>query len=312
MEERSRYFTLMIMPETSADEVRRIRVSRRLIVAALVGLAVFILTAFGALGWSMLLLDQARDVPDLRTENSSLRAEIDSLDTRLENVTDVVDRLDSLESKLRALTMISDPERNLAMGPVGGPSNAENEARHAATAELKRDLMSDDEAVQFAAARLEWTEGAAGAAVARAQKMSALLEGQKAMLSATPSRRPSRGYITSVYGMRIDPFTGLATLHSGIDFSARIGSPANATADGVVIFAAKQGAYGKLVEVDHGHGLVTKYGHLSKIHVKVGEAVKRGQTVGEIGNTGRSTGPHLHYEIRVNGIPQDPRRFMLE
>jgi murein DD-endopeptidase MepM/ murein hydrolase activator NlpD len=310
VEEKSRHFTLMIMPETATAEVRRMRVSRRLIVSAIGAVAAFVLIAIVAVAWSLVLLSEAREASELRVENSSLRGEIDQLDHRLENVVQVVDRLEHFESKLRTLTMISDPERNLAMGPVDGPEN--DAARRRAPSALKRDLMSDQEAAVFTGARMGWVEGQAKAAISGAEELSVLLEGQHALLSATPSRRPSRGYVTSAYGMRIDPFTGLAQLHSGIDFSARLGAPAHATADGVVIFSGKQNAYGNLVEVDHGHGLVTRYGHLGKMHVKVGEKVKRGQTIAEIGNTGRSTGPHLHYEIRVNGIPQDPRRFMLE
>jgi murein DD-endopeptidase MepM/ murein hydrolase activator NlpD len=300
----------MIMPETATAEVRRMRVSRRLIVWAIGAVASFVLIAIVSVAWSLSLLSDAREAEVLRTENSTLRGEIDSLDHRLENVVQVVDRLEHFESKLRTLTMISDPERNLAMGPVEGPEN-ETKAKKT-TNELKRDLMTDKEAAIFTSANVGLAEKRAESVIAGAEKLSVLLEGQHALLSATPSRRPSRGYVTSLYGMRIDPFTGLTQLHSGIDFSARLGAPAHATGDGMVIFSGKQGAYGNLVEVDHGHGLVTRYAHLGKMHVKIGEKVKRGQAIAEIGNTGRSTGPHLHYEIRVNGIPQDPRRFMLE
>ncbi len=312
VEEKSRHFTLMIMPETSAAEVRRIRISRRLITVAISSVAAFVVTAAGALIVSIVLLDRARETSSVRAENTSLRAEIERLDKRLVDTADTIDRLEDFESKLRTLTMISDPERNLAMGPVGGPVNAETQARRAVTDELKKDLLTDQQALDLAGARLDWIDHAAGSAIDTAQQLSVLLEGQQTLLSATPSRRPSRGYVTSGFGMRIDPFTGLAQLHSGIDFSARIGAPANVTADGVVIVAGKQAAYGTMIAVDHGHGIVTQYGHLSKVHVKVGEKVNRGQMIGEIGNTGRSTGPHLHYEIRLNGIPQDPRRFMLE
>ena len=285
------------------------RVSRRLITTALGVVAAFVLIAIGAVVWSLSLVGEASEASDLRRENAALRGEIDQLDRRLDEVGNVVDRIESFESKLRTLTMISDPERNLAMGPVGGPAETKESA---ASAALKRDLMTDKEAVVLTDARLGLIEKRAGSAISGAEELSLMLEGQHALLSATPSRRPSRGYVTSAFGMRIDPFTGLAQLHSGIDFSARLGAPANATADGVVIFAGKQSAYGNLLEINHGHGLTSRYGHLAKISVKLGEKVKRGQTVAEIGNTGRSTGPHLHYEIRLNGIPQDPRRFMLE
>jgi murein DD-endopeptidase MepM/ murein hydrolase activator NlpD len=312
VEEKSRHFTLMIMPETATAEVRRIRVSRRLISAVLIGFGLFVVSTLGALAWSLMQLDRARSARILFVENTSLRGEIDQLDRKLQEVTDTVDRLEHFETKLRTLTMISDPARNLAMGPVGGPGGPEVDLAPQLSAALKRDLMTDEEAAQFASARLDWVGAAAKEAIAKAEKLSVLLEGQQSLLAATPSRRPSKGYVTSVYGMRIDPFTGLAQLHTGIDFSASLGAPANATADGVVTFSGTHGAHGKMVEVDHGNGIETRYGHLSKMLVKVGATVKRGETIGEIGNTGRSTGPHLHYEILLNGIPQDPRRFMLE
>jgi murein DD-endopeptidase MepM/ murein hydrolase activator NlpD len=101
-------------------------------------------------------------------------------------------------------------------------------------------------------------------------------------------------------------------MHGGIDVSAAVGAAVVATADGVVTWAGPRGGLGNLVLIDHGQGLSTHYGHLSKVHAVVGEEIRRGRSVGEVGNTGRSTGPHLHYEIRLNGVPQDPERFILE
>jgi len=131
-------------------------------------------------------------------------------------------------------------------------------------------------------------------------------------LASVPLRRPIVGEmdISSGFGMRIDPFIRAPALHTGMDFRGETGDPARATADGNVTVAGWQGGYGKMVEIDHGNGLVTRYAHLSEIIVKVGQRVRAGHIVGKIGSTGRSTGPHLHYETRVNGDAVDPRKFL--
>jgi murein DD-endopeptidase MepM/ murein hydrolase activator NlpD len=131
-------------------------------------------------------------------------------------------------------------------------------------------------------------------------------------LASVPVRRPVLGDpdISSGFGMRIDPFIRAPAMHTGMDFRGDTGDPARVTADGTVTIAAWQGGYGKMVEVDHGNGLATRYAHLSEIGVKVGQRVRAGHIVGKIGSTGRSTGPHLHYETRVNGEAVDPRKFL--
>ncbi len=137
------------------------------------------------------------------------------------------------------------------------------------------------------------------------------LESRRNLLSSTPSIRPSKGWISSVFGYRTSPFTGLREFHKGLDVANRKGTPIVATADGIVTFAGKKGFLGKAIKLDHGHGIVTRYGHLQKILKRRGEAVKRGETIALMGNTGRSTGPHLHYEVFLNGIPVNPNKYIL-
>ncbi|TAG74650.1 MAG: M23 family peptidase [Burkholderiales bacterium] len=115
---------------------------------------------------------------------------------------------------------------------------------------------------------------------------------------------------TSNFGYRIDPFTGHQSFHEGVDFAAETGTPINAAASGKVIYAETHAAYGKTVDVDHGNGLVTRYAHASELLVKEGDLVVRGQRIAKVGSTGRSTGPHLHFEVRLNGAPQNPARFL--
>ena len=131
------------------------------------------------------------------------------------------------------------------------------------------------------------------------------------LAAATPSIMPTAGWLTSGVGGRVDPITGEQDSHPGLDISADRGSPVFATADGKVTLSEMSGAYGNLVELDHGYGLETRYGHLSAFKVKVGDSVKRGDLLGLVGSTGRSTGPHLHYEVRVNGRILNPLQLML-
>jgi murein DD-endopeptidase MepM/ murein hydrolase activator NlpD len=125
-----------------------------------------------------------------------------------------------------------------------------------------------------------------------------------------PNSQPINGPVGSGFGFRTDPFTGRGALHTGLDFPSEVGSPIMAAAGGVVRSTDFHPAYGNLLEIDHGNGLVTRYAHTSKIMVKAGDLVKRGQVVALVGTTGRSTGPHLHFEVMVEGVLQDPAKFL--
>jgi murein DD-endopeptidase MepM/ murein hydrolase activator NlpD len=131
-------------------------------------------------------------------------------------------------------------------------------------------------------------------------------------LALVPYRKPVIGEVefTSGFGVRSDPFLGRPAMHTGLDFRAATGDPVRATASGKVVSSGWAGGYGRMVEIDHGNGLSTRYGHLSEIGVKVGDAIRIGQVIGAVGSTGRSTGPHLHYETRIDGEAVDPQKFL--
>ena len=137
------------------------------------------------------------------------------------------------------------------------------------------------------------------------------LDEKRNILASTPSIRPVDGWISSKFGYRTSPFTGRKEFHAGLDISNRSGTKVMATANGKVSYAAAKMYIGNMVVIDHGHGRVTKYGHLKKILVKRGQKVKRGDVIGLLGNTGRSTGPHVHYEVRLNGTPVNPLKYIL-
>ena len=128
--------------------------------------------------------------------------------------------------------------------------------------------------------------------------------------NSAPNLWPVEGQITGSFGERIDPFNGEGAFHSGVDISSYVGSPVMAPADGLVTFADFLGGYGRAVIVDHGHGISTRYGHLSSFAVTAGQHIQRGDTIGYVGLSGRSTGPHLHYEVRINDVPVNPYKYL--
>ncbi len=137
------------------------------------------------------------------------------------------------------------------------------------------------------------------------------LQDQRNLLSSTPAIRPASGWTTSGFGYRKSPFTGLREFHKGLDIATRMATPVIATADGIISFTGTKGLLGKVVAIDHGHGVATRYGHLKKLFKKRGEAIKRGDIIANVGVSGRSTGPHVHYEVYINGIPVNPANYIL-
>lgn len=138
------------------------------------------------------------------------------------------------------------------------------------------------------------------------------LKSKRNLLAATPSLRPTKGWFSSDFGYRVSPFTGRKEFHKGLDIATREGTPIIAPADGVVTYSGEKWLIGNMVSIDHGHGIVTRYGHTSKLIKKKGNRVKRGEVIALVGNTGRSTGPHLHYEVRLNGVPVNPIKYILD
>lgn len=143
------------------------------------------------------------------------------------------------------------------------------------------------------------------------QQIISRLSQQKTLLASIPSLAPVDGWITSSFGARSSPFTGEPTIHKGIDVAAPVGTPIYAPADGVVIFSGKRNGFGNFVMIAHGYGIVTGYGHNAQNLVSPGQVIRRGDQIATVGQSGRSTGPHLHYEVAINGRVIDPKKFIL-
>ena len=135
---------------------------------------------------------------------------------------------------------------------------------------------------------------------------------KESFLRSTPTLLPSQGWITSYYGMRRSHYAMRVKMHEGIDIGAKSGRPIVATADGIITFAGEKPGFGNYVQIDHGYGVETVYAHAQKVLVQKGQRIKRGESIAKVGSTGYSTGPHVHYEVRVNDVPVDPLYFILE
>ncbi|MBI2378515.1 MAG: M23 family metallopeptidase [Deltaproteobacteria bacterium] len=300
-----RRYSLVLLPDDPDRPARRVRLRLSVIVVAL-------LCSSGTSGYFISQhLRADAEARSLVEENVRLREGLAALESRVQRMTRSVDRIERLNARLSRITELSDPERGLAMGPVGSPVPAASTTGVGLSVDLAGP-NPERRALGLVEARAEVLEAQAHDLEPQVRRLHLYLEARHALLSETPSRMPTNGWITSYFGFRLDPYTGLNDMHPGLDISASIGTPVLTSADGVVIFAGRQDDFGNVVKVDHGHGLLTIYAHLSAIRVEDGAEVKRGQRVGDVGNTGRSTGPHLHYEVRLNGIPQNPQRFILE
>ncbi|MDH5541583.1 MAG: M23 family metallopeptidase [Nitrospinota bacterium] len=142
-------------------------------------------------------------------------------------------------------------------------------------------------------------------------ELDAFFKDQSSLLTSTPSIWPSKGWVTSGFGYRVSPFTGLRELHEGLDIATQLNADIIATANGVVIESKRDSGYGNTIEIDHGYGIISRYSHNAVNLAKRGDRVKRGQLIARVGSTGRSTGPHVHYEVLLNGVPVNPFRYIL-
>lgn len=297
----SRHFTLMVVPDRDS-RVRRYRISTAWVVRGAVAAACGVLVLVGAGIHYSVMWERAAENRLLRDENTQLRTQLQMVQEKISHIDETLDRVERFDQKLRAITALNDSERGLPMGPLDGPEGAPAEMTGIGGIDPDDDLPDRLEALVEEASRNERSLA----------QLHRYFEDQQSLLASTPSIWPARGWVTSDFGVRLDPYTAKRVVHKGMDIANRPGTPVVAPADGVVVFAGSEGGYGKVLVVDHGYGVKTRYAHLSEIRVKPGEKIKRGQGIAAVGNTGRSTGPHLHYEVRVNGIPENPRKFILE
>ncbi len=296
--------TFLYLPEGS-QEPRSFQVGRN----ALVGLVLTVLFALGISGgvvlhYSNRLADTYR-VEDLAAQNRDLRQELDVLTGDVDQLRQQVAQNFDFQQKARILANLDALDEDVAQVGVGGPGVSSRTIMTHVDPATRFRLESARQDIEklLRQARLQRTEY---------EEIVSRLEAANEKVRTTPSLRPVNvGFVSSRFGWRMDPLSGRRTMHRGVDFSARLGTPVVATADGVVTYSGVWQMYGNVVEISHGNGFVTRYCHLQRRLVSRGQRVTRGDVVGRVGSTGRSTSPHLHYEVEQGGERVDPMRFVL-
>ncbi len=291
------FYTFIIVPNASS-RLHKVKLpAQALYVLAVIGLISFFVTV--ALGFSYAKMAfKAADYDKLQAENIDLKVQKKNLEVVTAKLNTKLTTLETRSEKLQNLIENDSlAKRGRANGPAVGGSTVDYR-----TADLiaGNNLKAGVELMKDRTSELEATIGI----------LEQLAQRQANIKRYLPNIWPVRGQITSHYGNRVDPFNGDAELHLGLDISALYGSRVHAPADGRIIYAQRKSAYGNLIVIDHGNGVTTRLGHLSAFAVKVGQRVKKGDIVGSVGTTGRSTAPHLHYEVRVNDRPKNPRQYL--
>ncbi len=286
------FYTLILVPHAKA-RFRKFQVPVRLlkwtgVTAGVLSLAFTGMTIAYARSWFAL-----RRLHDLETENQSLTLKTQQYEQNAARLQAQLKTLQGMVNKLGVMAGIESLPADPAVGGTGGVSSLEMVAP-SRDVSLK-DMEADVERLKQRSARLE-----------------AFYKDRSLLLASTPSVWPTRGYLSAGFGNRRDPFTGQPDFHPGIDISTPIGTPVHAPADGVIVSVGVRGGYGNAIVVDHGFGVITRYEHLDRFNVAAGDKVRRGDVIGFVGSTGKSTAPHLHYEVWVNDQAQNPIQYILD
>jgi murein DD-endopeptidase MepM/ murein hydrolase activator NlpD len=300
-----RRWTVMLVPHGSGSS-RAVEVSQT-VVKALIGIGSVVALLFLVLGGTA--LSRGVNVTKSRAlerENQLLASEIQRLRERLVGLRDTMNTFSEREQAMRLLAGLTPVDQDVQQAGIGGPSGQWSERDSLAA--------SGPNGRQALAARIDMDQltRRANILVRSINEAYDSASSQRARYAALPSIMPTKGWLTSAFAReREHPILHLARPHEGMDLSARMGTEIEAPAAGVVTQVSWVEGYGNMLTIDHGYGLVTRYAHCSKILVVRGQRVKRGQQIALVGNTGLSTGPHLHYEVWVNGRPVNPMKYVL-
>ena len=302
----NRFYTILIIPENSSKP-KQFHIPAWAVRAGLVILPVLALITLTLFLDYRFVANQVYENRELQSENRRLRQSVQLYQNRMEAMESSLDRIENFSARLKMITNLMDKDQLSQQIQLPPPNASTNLNFSANSSEADGSLLKKEdqtfEKLSLQALTLEQN----------LHDLYELLSDQKSFLNALPTKKPAEGYFTSGFGVRLSPL-GESTekMHEGLDIANAVGTPIKAPARATVVFAGKKSGYGQIVILDHGYGLETWYGHTSRMLVKPGMKVKRGQSIALIGNSGHSTGSHLHYEVRVHGIPVDPLAYILE
>ena len=288
------FFTVIVVPHAKA-KFRRFQMSVKLAKWTAGVSGVLAVAVVGILAHYTWITSEVRELRRLRTQNAELLIKTAQYEKDAVLLRAKLGGLQNMVTKLGVMAGLEQTLPDPNVGGVGGVTSLESVAPPRA-ADLNLKQMD-----QSAASLTE-----------RSEKLEAFFKDQKVQLASTPSIWPVRGYLSTSFGNRIDPFTGQWDFHSGIDIATPLGTKIVAPADGVVVSVGIKGAYGNAITIDHGYGIVTQYGHLDHFNVRPGQRVRRGDVIGFVGSTGRSTAPHCHYEVWLHDQAQNPMHYILD
>jgi len=240
----------------------------------------------------------------LRQVTETQKSQIHFFSARIEDIEKQLSKLKEFDKRIRIIANLEKGLEAPSFMGMGGPSPSD----------IREKLKGDKDEQGLVFQMRSDVERLHSEAVTRKESLSELekiLQGKNEMLAHTPSICPVRGWVTSGFGFRTNPFTGLTQMHEGMDISNQVGTSVVAPADGIVSDIGNDWAHGKILVISHGFGISSRYSHLSNILVKIGQRVRRSEKIAEVGMTGKTTGPHLHYEVCLNGIPVNPMRYIL-
>ncbi|MDR0786311.1 MAG: peptidoglycan DD-metalloendopeptidase family protein [Gemmatimonadota bacterium] len=300
-------WTVMLVPH-SDDPVRSLQVTGAKVRTVVASVLLF---ALGFAGVSVVIIgSRAGDARAQRLERERVRLsdEVTELRSQMAELSTSIEDLSAKSERYRAIAGLDEIDEQIQLVGVGGPGTPTLESFVANSDDPQ--LGEQVFAASYDLATLLRRANLLGSSMDEALRT---LEENKDRLAAMPTISPSTGYLSSLFSnSRRHPVLKISRPHQGIDIAAPVGEPILAPAAGRVIFARNQsGGYGNTVEIDHGHGYVTRFAHISRILVREGEKVERGQTIAEVGSTGLTTGPHLHYEVELNGVSMDPLNFII-
>lgn len=285
-----KFFTLLILPHDGAH-VKKLNLSSNFFKTFAIVSIIFWLSSLFMFFSYFSLKNKVQRLSEVEKINLQQKVELDNLNSKIQFLETQLARLQNVDIKIREMVNL-DVKTN-GVNFAGGVSNSDG-------VDLPKKMMERAEALEKEIRLREKS----------LNELAEYLEDRRSLFMATPSLWPARGFITSEFGWRKDPVTGVTEYHEGVDIAGSYGAQVRAAAEGVVIESGNDSGYGKVVVIDHGYGIVTRYAHLSRSFVVTGQKVKKGGVIGAIGNSGKSTGPHVHYEVRIDGVPVNPVKYL--
>jgi murein DD-endopeptidase MepM/ murein hydrolase activator NlpD len=296
--------TIVLVPE-GTSRVKQVRLPRFLVV-------LFVLLSLSAGGCVLWLAQDyyaikagLPELAHLKKENEYQKRQFIHLAQRIDEITQKMGEMKEFDRKLKDMVDLETGKGTPALGGVGGSEPSLLRPDYSM-------VKSHKDLVRLMHRSLDNVDNEIALGERDKAELHKFLENQKTLLASTPSIWPTKGWLSSRFGYRTSPFTGEREFHRGIDVATRMNAPIIAPADGVVTYVGRDRGYGRVISIKHGKGLITRYAHLHKALVKKGDYVKRGEAIALVGNSGRSTGPHLHYEVHLNGMAVNPLRYITD